>query len=261
MLTNQALCPEPEKESTEAQEPLNFDKMHASKEWQHWEATLHAEYNSLQKHNVFGELLHILTTKPISHKLIFIKKRDAYRKLLCFKVRLVAQRFSQRPGIDYDSTCSCVMDSSTFPYRFRLVVQLSLQTQLPDVVTTYLHVPLETRLYIRPPPLFCDTKLSTLQIGHFLGLRIQKAFYGLNEAGRLWYKHLYDFLLDHKFINDVTLHCIFVYKQGPNFVILAIYVDNINLMGTSAACHYAESHLQSRFDIKLLSRISLYLRL
>ena len=84
---------------------------------------------------------------------------------------------------------------------------------------------------------------------------------GLKQAGRLWYKHLCNFLQDHKFTNDVTLPCIFVYKQGPDFVILAIYVDDINLMGTPAACHYVITHMQSRFDMKLLGRTSLYLGL
>ena len=80
----------------------------------------------------------------------------------------------------------------------------------------------------------------------------------MKQAGRLWYKHLRDFLLDHNFTNDITLPCIFVYKQGPDFVILAVYVDDINLMGTSGACHYAESHL---FDMKLLGYTSLCLGL
>ena len=153
------------------------------------------------------------------------------------------------------------MDSGTFWYLIGLAVHLSLQIQLLDVITAYLHGPLETRLYIKPLLLFSDTKLPPPQPRQFSGLRIQKVLYGLKQAGRLWYKHLRKFLLDHKFTNDATLPYIFVYKQRLDFVILAVYVDDINLMGTLSACHYAVTHLQSRFDMKLLSCTSLCLRL
>ena len=137
------------------------------------------------------------------------------------------------------------MDSGTFCYLLGLAVQLSLQTQLLDVVTAYLHGPLETRLYIKLPPLFCETKLLPPQPGHFSGLQIQKVLYGLKQAGWLWYKHLRDFYLHHQFTNDSTLPCIFVYKQGLDFVILVVYVDDINLMGTPVAYKYVVTHLQS----------------
>ena len=73
---DQELCLEPEEESAEAQESLNLEEACQSKEWPQWKAAIHDEYTSLRKHNVFGELVHILTTKPIGHKLIFTKKRD-----------------------------------------------------------------------------------------------------------------------------------------------------------------------------------------
>ena len=44
-------------------------------------------------------------------------------------------------------------------------------------------------------------------------------------------------------------------------MILAIYVDDINLLGTPTACHYAINDLQSRFDIELLGRSALCLGL
>lgn len=88
----------------------------------------------------------------MGYKIIFTKKQNPNGQVLHYKARLVAQGFSQRPGIDYDFTYSPVVDSGTFRYLLATVVQYSLKIQLLDVVTTYLHGPLDTELYIKPPP-------------------------------------------------------------------------------------------------------------
>ena len=85
MLTDPKLHLELE-EPVEDHEPLDLDEAHHSPEWPKWEAALQAEYASFEMHDVFSELIHTLTTKPVDHKLIFTKKKDVQEKLLCFKV-------------------------------------------------------------------------------------------------------------------------------------------------------------------------------
>lgn len=58
-----------------------------------------------------------------------------------YKARLVAQGFSQRPGIDYDETYSPVIDAIT----------LRLDMRLMDVVTVYLYGSLENDIYMKIP--------------------------------------------------------------------------------------------------------------
>ena len=141
----------PTKENIEEEpKPFTLEEAQQSTEWPKWKAALRAEYDSLKKHKVFGEYFHTLTARLVGHKLIFTKKRDAQGRVLRFKVSLVAQGFSKRPGIDFDSTYSLVMDAGTFRYLLGLSVQLSLQILMLDVVTAYLHGPLETELLIKP---------------------------------------------------------------------------------------------------------------
>ena len=245
----------------EKPDPLTLEEVQRSDEWPQWETALQAEYNSLKKHKVFGEYSHTLTTRLVGHKLIFTKKRNAQGRVLRFKVRLVAQGFNQRPGIDFDSTYSPVMDAGTFRYLLGFSVQFSLQALMLDVMTAYLHGPLETQLFLKPPPSFSKVPLPPPRPGQFSGLRLYKALYGLRQAGRLWYQHLRDFLLDQNLTNDTTLLCVFAHKTGADFVILAVYVDDINLIGTKSACQYAIQRLESRFDIKFLGKTSLCLGL
>ena len=43
-----------------------------------------------------------------------------------YKVRLVAQEFSQGPGIDFDQTYSPIMDGITFRYIISLATNMNL---------------------------------------------------------------------------------------------------------------------------------------
>ena len=183
-------------------DPLTLDEAKASPDWPKWQTTFKAEYQSLRKHNVFGPLVTTSTTRLVGHKLIFVKKRNTQGDIVRYKVRLVAQGFIQCPRIDFQFTYSPVMDSETFRYLLGMAVQYSLDTQLLDVVTTYLYGPLDAQLYIRPPLEFLEQAPPEDTPGTYSGLRLQKALYGLKQAGRMWYKHLRDFLLFHNFNHD-----------------------------------------------------------
>ena len=151
-------------------DPLTLEDAKASSNWPKWQIALQAEYQSLRKHNVFGPLVTTLTTRPVGHKLIFVKKRNAQGEIVRYKVRLVAQGFTQRPRIDFQFTYSPMMNSGTFKYLLGMAVQYSLDTQLLDVVTVYFYSPLDAQLYIRPPPEFLEQAPPKDANGHYSGL-------------------------------------------------------------------------------------------
>nr|GEZ06644.1 retrovirus-related Pol polyprotein from transposon TNT 1-94 [Tanacetum cinerariifolium] len=96
---------------------------------------MQAELNSLNKRKVFGRI--VLTpgvVKPIGYKRVFIQKRNENDEVIRYKARLVAQGFSQRPGIgiDYEETYSPVMDAITFHYLISLAVKENLDMRLMD---------------------------------------------------------------------------------------------------------------------------------
>ena len=68
-----------------------------------------------------------------------------------YKARLVAQGFTQKPGVDYNETYSPVMSSITFRYLISLAVQNRLSLQLMDVVTAYLYGSLDSEIYMKVP--------------------------------------------------------------------------------------------------------------
>jgi hypothetical protein len=50
---------------------------------------------------------------PVGFKLVFIQKRNKNNEVIRYKVRLVAQGFTQRPDIDFNETYSLVINGIT----------------------------------------------------------------------------------------------------------------------------------------------------
>jgi hypothetical protein len=234
-------------------DPLTLEEARNTPEWPEWKKALNAEYESLRKRQVFGELHLNLSTKPIGYKLVFNRKRNEQGQIVRYKIRCVAQGFNQRPGVDFDQTYSPVMDTTSFRYLLALAVQLSLATQLLDVVTAYLYGEITEKLFIKPPPEFLPSAPSP-RSGQFAGLQLRRALYGLKQAGRAWYHHLRSFLTKQGFTCDQALPCIFVLRKDSNYVILAVYVDDINLVGHPKMCSEVEHMLIQKFEMKLLGK-------
>ena len=66
-------------------------------------------------------------------------------------MRLVAQNFSEKPGINYEEMYSPVMDIGMFCYLISMTVKERLNMHLIDVVTAYLYGKLDNDIYMRVP--------------------------------------------------------------------------------------------------------------
>ncbi|KAL0447517.1 UNVERIFIED_CONTAM: Retrovirus-related Pol polyprotein from transposon RE1, partial [Sesamum latifolium] len=101
---------------------------------------------------VFGPVVHTpKDVKPVGYKWVFVQKRNEQGEIVRYKARLVAQGFSQRPGIDYEETYSPVVDATTFRYLISLAVKERLDLRLLDVVTTYLYGSLDNDICMKLP--------------------------------------------------------------------------------------------------------------
>ena len=179
----------------------------------------------------------------------------------CFYIRKRILSFFFFKSRDYSITYSLVMDSGIFRYLLRMAVHHALETQLLDIVTAYLYGNLDATIYISPSPdFFPDSNLVGNQ-GPYSGLKFQKALYGLKQSSRMWYQHLREFLFHHKFQNDQALPCIFTLRDKDGFVIITIYVDDLNLVGTKDTTSHAIALLTSKFEMKDLGKTSFFLGL
>ena len=55
---------------------------------------------------------------------------------------------------------------------------------------------------------------------------------GLKQFGQICYSHLIEYLLKEWYKNDHVCPCVFIKKVEYEFVIIVLYVDDFNIIGT-----------------------------
>ena len=184
----------------------------------------------------------------------FRAKTHLYHEVVRYKARLVAQGFSQRPGVDYEETYSPVVDATTFQFLISLAVCKKLEMRLMDVITTYLYGSLDNDIYMKIPeglqlPDRYDSNPRELH-----SIKLQRSLYGLKQAERMWYNRLTRYLLKQGYNNDPICPCVFIKRYQSQFVIIAVYVDDLNIIGTPEELQKAANFLKLEFEMKDLER-------
>ena len=124
------------------------------------------------------------------------------------------------------------MDATTFRYLISLAVRERLDLRLMDVVTAYLYGSLDNEIYMKLPEGF---KLPEAHLSSPRGdysIKLNKSLYGLKQSGRMWYNRLSEYLLKEGYKNNPICPCIFMKRAGSEFAIIAVYVDDLNIIGT-----------------------------
>ena len=164
----------------------------------------------------------------------------------------MAQGFSQRHGIDYEETYSPIMDATTFHYLIYLVVSEGLDMRLMDVVTTFLHGSIGTNVYMKILEGFKLPEVMNSKPRSIYSIKFQRSLYGLKQFGRMWYNRLSQYLLKEGYVNNSICPCVFIKKVAIGFAIFAVYVDDLNLIGTLEDLIKTIDHLKNEFEMKIL---------
>ena len=70
----------------------------------------------------------------------------------------------------------------------------------------------------------------------------------------MWYNRLSEYLLKEGYANNLICPCIFIKKSKTGFAIIAIYVDDLNLIGTPEELTRTENYLKREFEMKDLGK-------
>ena len=178
-----------------------------------------------------------------------------------YKALLVAQGLSQRPGIDYEETYSPVMDAITFRYLISLAVSEGLDMRLMYVVTTYLYGSLDANVYMKIPEGFILPKAMNSKPRSMYSIKLQRSLYGLKQSGRMWYNRLSQYLLKEGYVNNSICPYVFIKKIENGLEIIAVYVDDLNLIGTLEELIKTANYLKKKFEMKVLRKTRYYLSL
>ncbi|KAF3678630.1 60S ribosomal protein L5-1 [Capsicum annuum] len=81
-------------------------------------------------------------------------------------------------------------------------------------------------------------------------IRLQRSLYGLKQSGHILYNRLSEYLSKEVYSNAEIYPCVFIKKTMSEFVILTVYVDDINLIGTPIELQKAIDYLKKEFEMK-----------
>jgi Reverse transcriptase (RNA-dependent DNA polymerase)/GAG-pre-integrase domain/Integrase core domain len=236
-------------------EPRSIDECRQRKDWPKWREAIQAELKSLEKREVFGPVVQTPKgVKPVGYKWVFVRKRNEKNEVTRYKGRLVAQGFSQRPGIDYEETYSPVVDATTLRFLVGLTAANGIQMRLMDVVTAYLYGSLDSEIYMKVPEGIKLPKSLQSVNRDLCSIRLMRSLYGLKQSGRMWYKRLCEYLLKEGYKNDPISPCVFIKRTKSGFSIVAVYVDDLNIVGTPDDIENTAKYLMKEFEMKDLGR-------
>ena len=131
---------------------------------------------------------------------MFWVKKDAAENIICYKACLVAQGFSQVPGVDYFNTFAPVACLASICTVLAFVATEDYETGQIAIKAAYLNgeLTVEEVIFMRQAPGY-DEKGED---GKMKVLRLRKSLYGLKQAGRRWYQKLV------MIMSVTTLRCI-----------------------------------------------------
>ncbi|KAK4397697.1 Copia protein [Sesamum angolense] len=167
-------------------DPQTMEECRHRNDWKSWKKAIQDELDSLNKREVFGPITPTPKgVKPVSYKWVFVRKRNEQNEVVRYKARLVAQGFTQKPGIDYTETYSPVVDATTLRFLISLSVIEQLKMQLMDVVTAYLYGSLDTDIYTRIPKGLKMPEALKSKPPHMYSIKLKRSLYGLKQSGRM----------------------------------------------------------------------------
>jgi hypothetical protein len=96
-------------------DPKTMAECKQRSDWIKWKEAIETELDSLRKREVFSNVVPTPPrTYPVRFKWVFIRKQNENNEVVRYMARLVAQGFTQRPGIDSSEIYSPVMNEITF---------------------------------------------------------------------------------------------------------------------------------------------------
>ena len=124
----------------------------------------------------------------ITAKWVFTWKTDSGGLITKAKARLVARGFGQRHGVDFFETFAATPSVSSIKVAIVTAVQNGWPLFHLDVEQAFVRAPLDFDVYMKLPS-GCGSKTGQV-------MRLDRALYGVKQAGRQWASHLSKTMMD-----------------------------------------------------------------
>ncbi|MFS7939299.1 putative RNA-directed DNA polymerase [Helianthus anomalus] len=221
-----------------------------------WIQAMDDELKALHVNQTWTLVPRPTSTNIIGSKWIYRIKYNSNGSIDRYKARLVAQGFTQIPGLNFSHTFSPVVKSSTIRVVLSLATINNWTLRQLDVNNAFLNGHLTETIFMEQPPGFEDSNRPN----HVC--KLNRALYGLKQAPHAWFQRLSSFLLNRGFQNSRADTSVFIYNHQGILIYLLVYVDDIILTGNNEKfIHNFTSCLNKEFKIKDLGSLNFFLGL
>jgi hypothetical protein len=229
----------------EALEPRTLAEAKRGGDWPLWEKAIHEELATLKDAGTWDLEEAPAGANIVGSKWVFRAKKDAAGKTVRYKARLVAQGFSQIPGVDYFDTFAPVARLASIRAVVAFAAAKDLETAQIDIKGAYLNGELndDERIYMRQPPGYGQGSLVC---------RLKKTLYGLKQSGRRWYQKLVDIMTKLRFSRSEVDQAVFYRRDlGKNILIIVkVHVDDCSIVASTQP-------LIDRFKIEIKKHVDI----
>ena len=214
-----------------------------------WKEYILTKLDSLEKWEVFRpEVQTSEVVKLIGYKWVFIRKCNEKNEITRYQAWIIAQGFSQRPSIDYKEIYSPIMDAIIFRYLICLVVLEGLDLHLMDVIITYLYGSLDDDIYIwKSLKDFKMHKATNSKHCSIYSNKLQRSSYWLNNLKACG-------IITSMNIWNMKYMCITLFVHAYSlcwiFVIVIVYVEHLNFVGTLEELTRIVDYWKSKFEMQ-----------
>nr|GEY56057.1 retrovirus-related Pol polyprotein from transposon TNT 1-94 [Tanacetum cinerariifolium] len=186
-----------------------------------WIVTMQEELNQFIANDVWELVPQPRNLTIIETKWVFRNKLDKNGVVSRNKVRLVAQGYIKKEGIDYDETYAFVARLESIRILLAYACTLDFKLFQMDVKSAFLNGFINEEVYVAQPLGFIDFEKPD----HVY--KLKKALYDLKQAPKDWYDRLKSFLIKHEYKMGMVDNTLFTKKKSSNLMIVQIYVDDI----------------------------------
>lgn len=220
-----------------------------------WREAIEKELQNLENHQTWEYEELPADRKAIGSKWVFKVKYHPYGSVHRFKARLVAQGFSQVPGIDFSETFAPTVRRESLRIYLAICLFLNLFIHQVDIVGAYLESALsdnELPIFMKLPPGMHQLR----QVREGLLCRLLRSLYGLKQSGRLWNQNVIAFYTS---IGFRQLNCdpsILIRQSNDEISIVSVYVDDFLLaLNTMRTLEGLKASLSREYDVKDLGEV------
>ena len=164
-------------------DPRNLAEAMASDDRAAWINAMEREISNIEGKGTWKEVKLPADRRAVGSRWVFKVKVDSDGNIVKHKARLVAQGFSQVPGVDFEETFAPVGRLGSLRLLLAVAAAEGKVVAQGDVEGAYLNSPIDTEVYIRYPEGMrrkpgCDALL------------LLKSLYGLKQSARNWWEEL-----------------------------------------------------------------------